>query len=56
MVTKKRDGKRSSTCHLRSECKAKWNRRYYERLFSRDWEHLVIKRDAESGQYKMDRI
>ena len=42
-------------CDIRSECKAQVNRRYYERLLSKDWEYLVIKRDASTGKYKMER-
>jgi hypothetical protein len=45
-----------TTCRsIRSECKANSNRRYYKRFLSKDWEYLVIKRDAKSGGYKMDR-
>jgi len=56
MVTKKSDGKRSSVCHLRSECKAKWNRRYYERLLKDDWNYLVIKRVGSSREYRLERV
>jgi hypothetical protein len=43
-------------CDIRSECKAKWNRRYYNRLLSKEWDHLVIKLDARSGRYRMELV
>jgi hypothetical protein len=56
MLAKKSDGKRSSTCDLRSECKAKWNRRYYERLLKDDWNYLVIRRVGSSRDYRIERV
>ena len=43
-------------CHLRSECNAISNQQYFERMLSKDWDHLVIKRDPRSGEYKMSTV
>lgn len=56
MINKTRDSKRSSTCDIRSECKAKWNHRYYERLLKDDWNYLVIKRVSSTRDYKIERV
>jgi hypothetical protein len=47
---------RRKRCDIRSECKAKGNRQFYERLLSDDREYLTIKRDPNSGKYKLARV
>jgi hypothetical protein len=46
---------RSSYCHLRSECKAESNRRYYDRLLKDDFDMMVINRDSKTGEYAMNK-
>ena len=47
---------KAKSCDIRSECKAKWNHRYYERLLKDDWNYLLIKRVGSSRNYKIDRV
>jgi hypothetical protein len=56
MVKKKRGWKRSTQCHLRSECKAKSNQRYFEKLLAKDWDHMVVKLDSSTGEYKLSTV
>ena len=55
MFTKKKNENRSSNCHLRSKCKAKSNRCYYNRLLKDDFDVSVIKRDTSTGEYSMSK-
>jgi hypothetical protein len=39
------------TCPIRSVCRTNADRRYFERLFAREWEVFVIRRDEEKGGF-----
>ena len=39
------------TCHLRSPCKQEADRRYFKRLFEREWESFLITRDPITGKF-----
>lgn len=56
-MVKKSDGRiRRSGCHLRSECKAKSNQRYFKKLLARDWDQMVIRRDSTTGEYRLTTV
>ncbi len=50
-LTEKMFSRTSSTCPIRSDCKARSDRRYFDTLFEDDWEVFVIKRDNEKGSF-----
>lgn len=41
----------TAACPLRSDCKTESDRKYFDSLFSDDWEVFVIKRDNEKGTF-----
>jgi hypothetical protein len=53
MILSRRKRKRAARCHLRSECKAKSNKRFFKKMFSTHWKYIVIKHDPDAGDYKM---
>ena len=38
-------------CPLRSDCKKRSDRRYFDSLFDHDWEVFVIRRDDKEGNF-----
>lgn len=57
LMVKKRNGRiKRSGCHLRSECKAKSNQRYFKKLLARDWDQMVITRDSTTGEYRLTTV
>jgi hypothetical protein len=54
MLSLKRQRERTG-CDIRSECKAKSNRRFYNRLLKDDFDVMVIKLDANKRDYKMSK-
>jgi hypothetical protein len=56
MVKKRNRRTKRAACHLRSECTARSNRRYFRKLLAKDWDHLVIKLDPATGEYKMKTV
>ena len=56
-MVKKGNGRTSrASCHLRSECKAKSNQRYFRKLLARDWDHMVFRLDPVKGEYKLTTV
>jgi hypothetical protein len=41
----------SARCHLRTECRAKRDREYFNDLFEDDWKVFVIKRDKQNDAF-----
>ena len=41
----------TKTCPIRSECRTRSDRRYFDDLFREDWEVFVIKRDNDRGVF-----
>jgi hypothetical protein len=56
MVKKNNGRRRSASCHLRSECKARSNQRYFRKLLAKDWDHMVVKLDSSTGEYKLTTV
>lgn len=41
----------TKTCPIRSDCRERTDRAYFDSLFDRDWEVFVIRRDDVSAKY-----
>jgi hypothetical protein len=41
----------TKTCPIRSDCRTRTDKRYFDSLFADDWEVFVIKRDNERDSF-----
>ena len=41
----------TKSCPIRSDCKNESDRRFVDKLFERDWEVFVIKRNDDEGRF-----
>ena len=41
----------TKACPIRSDCKSETDRRYFDRLFEKDWEVFVVKRRADRDTF-----
>jgi hypothetical protein len=53
MIRKRSVPARRARCHIRSECTARSNNRFFRKMLRGDWNELVIRRDHETGEYKV---
>ncbi len=43
--------RRAKKCPIRSDCRARSNERYFNRLFRKDWDVFVIRHDPTTGKH-----